>query len=46
MHGVITLAMLASQWRMRLMPGHRIELDPHITLRSRHGMPMILERRK
>ncbi len=46
MQGVLTIATLARRWRMRLVPGHRIELDPHITLRSRYGMPMILERRK
>jgi cytochrome P450 len=44
--GVLTIATLARRWRMRLVPGHRIELDPHITLRSRYGMPMILDRRK
>jgi cytochrome P450 len=46
MQGVLTIATLASRWRMRLVPGHRIELDPQITLRSRHGMPMKLERRR
>jgi cytochrome P450 len=46
MQGVLTIATLARRWRMRLVPGHRIALDPHITLRSRYGMPMILERRK
>jgi cytochrome P450 len=45
MQGVLTIATLASRWRMRLVPGHRIELDPQITLRSRYGMPMKLERR-
>ena len=45
MQGVLTIATLARRWQMRLVLGHRIELDPHITLRSRYGMPMILERR-
>src|SRR5438477_1233419 len=45
MQGVLTIATLARRWQMRLVPGHRIELDPHITLRSRYGMPMKLERR-
>ncbi|PYI59786.1 MAG: cytochrome P450 [Verrucomicrobia bacterium] len=45
MQGVLTIATLARRWQMRLVPGHRIELDPHITLRSRCGMPMKLERR-
>jgi cytochrome P450 len=45
MQGVLTIATLARRWQMRLVPRHRIELDPHITLRSRYGMPMIIERR-
>ena len=43
---LLIIATLASRWRMRLVAGHRIELEPQITLRSRYGMPMILERRK
>src|SRR5260370_771749 len=43
---LLTIATLASGWRMRLVPGHRIELEPQVTLRSRYGMPIILERRK
>lgn len=46
MKGVLAISTLARNWEMRVMPGHRIELDPHITLRSRYGMPMKLERRK
>ena len=43
--GLLTIAILASRWRMRLVPGHRIELEPQITLRPRYGIPMTLERR-
>lgn len=43
---LLVIATLASRWRMRLVAGHRIELEPRITLRSRYGMPMILERRR
>jgi len=43
---ILVISTLARGWQMRVVPGHRIELDPHITLRSRYGMPMILERRK
>jgi len=43
---LLTIATLARGWRMRLVPGHRIELEPQVTLRSRYGMPMTLERRK
>jgi cytochrome P450 len=46
MQGVLVIAILARRWQMRLVPGARIELEPEITLRSRHGMPMTLERRR
>lgn len=42
---LLTIGTLASRWRMRLATGHRIELEPQVTLRSRYGMPMTLERR-
>ena len=45
MEGILILATLAQQWRMRLVPGYRAALWPVITLRPRHGMPMMLERR-
>ncbi len=44
--GMLVMATLAGRWRMKVVPGHRIELEPRITLHSRHGMPMILEKRK
>ena len=46
MAGMLVISTLARQWRMRVVSGHRIKLDPHITLRSRYGMPMVLEHRK
>ncbi len=45
MEGILILATLAQQWRMRLVPGYRADLWPAVTLRPRNGMPMILERR-
>jgi cytochrome P450 len=45
MEGVILLASLARHWRLRLVPGHRIELHPLHLLRAKHGMLMRLERR-
>jgi cytochrome P450 len=45
MEGVLVLATLAQQWRLRLVPGHPIELQPLVTLRPKYGMKMILERR-
>jgi cytochrome P450 len=44
--GVLVIATIAQRWRMRLVPGHPVEMEPLITLRPKHGMRMILERRK
>lgn len=44
--GMLMIAILAKRWRMRVIPGHRVELEPQLTLCSRYGMPMILKRRK
>lgn len=43
--GVLLLATLGQRWRFRLAPGHRVETQPLITLRARHGMRMIAEPR-
>ena len=40
MEGVILLATLARRWRLRLLPGHPVEMLPQHLLRSRHGMMM------
>ncbi|HEY8165577.1 MAG TPA: cytochrome P450 [Gemmatimonadaceae bacterium] len=45
MEGVLLIATLAQRWKMRLVPDHPVELKPLITLRPKHGMKMILERR-
>jgi len=45
MEGVLLIAALAQKWRMRLVPGHPVEVQPLITLRPKHGMRMILEKR-
>jgi cytochrome P450 len=42
---VLILATVAQQWDLRLVPGHRVELQPLITLRPKHGMRMTLVRR-
>ena len=42
---ILILATLAQGWRMRLVPGHRVELLPLINLRPKFGMRMVLERR-
>jgi cytochrome P450 len=45
MEGVLLLATLGAQWRLRLVPGHRVETRALITLRARYGMEMLVERR-
>src|SRR5574338_564275 len=45
MEGVILLATIAQRWRLRLVPGHPIALQPIITLRPKHGMRMTIEPR-
>jgi cytochrome P450 len=41
----LVLAVLLSRFRLDLEPGHRVALDPLVTLRSRHGMRMRLTAR-
>lgn len=43
--GVLLLAMLARRWRLRLVPGHRVETRALITLRAKYGMRMTVEPR-
>jgi cytochrome P450 len=42
---LVTIAVLAQRWRLRLVQGHAVALQPQITLRPRYGMRMTLERR-
>ncbi|GIW08737.1 MAG: cytochrome P450 [Dehalococcoidia bacterium] len=41
----LLLATLAQRWRARLVPGHRVDILPAVTLRPRFGMRMTLSRR-
>lgn len=41
----LIVATLAQRFRPRLVPGHRVEAWPLITLRPRFGMPMFIEPR-
>ena len=41
----LIVATLAQRYRLHLVPGHRVEPWPLITLRPRFGMPMMIERR-
>ncbi len=45
MEGVISVATIASKWKMRPVPNQRIVPDPLITIRPKHGIRMIMERR-
>ncbi|HVY55955.1 MAG TPA: cytochrome P450, partial [Thermodesulfobacteriota bacterium] len=45
MEGVLLLASIASRWKMRLVPGHKVVPDALITIRPKYGMKMIVERR-
>lgn len=44
MEGVLLLAAIAQQWRLRLVPGHPVAHHALMTLRTRYGMKMIAER--
>ena len=43
--GTLLLATLAQRWRMELAAGQRVAMKPMITLRTRHGMRMVLRSR-
>ena len=45
MEGVLVLATLAQRWKLRLVPEHRVEPEPLITLRPKFGMRMIVKER-
>lgn len=46
MEGVLVLATIARHWRFTLKPGHKIGLNPNVTLRPLGGMPMTAHRRE
>ena len=43
--GVLSLATLAQRWRLLVVPGQRIALQPQLTLRARNGIVMKLQPR-
>ena len=45
MEGVLLLATIAQEWKLSLVPGHRVEPEPLITLRPKYGMRMQVESR-
>ena len=44
MEGTLALASLAKDWAPQTAEGYRLELFPSITMRPKHGMPMVLRR--
>jgi cytochrome P450 len=46
MEGVLALATIAQRWRLRLVQGHPVALQPIITLRPKFGMRMHVEARE
>jgi cytochrome P450 len=42
----LVVATLAQQWRFELVPGHPVAPQPVVTLRTKHGMKMIANRRR
>jgi cytochrome P450 len=42
---VLVVATIAQQWRLALVPGHPVEPQPLVTLRTKHGMRMTVQRR-
>jgi cytochrome P450 len=46
MEGVLLLATIAQKWKLSLVPGHRVEPEPLITLRPKYGMRMQVELRE
>ena len=43
--GILLLATLARKWKLRLVPGERVETKPMITLRPKFGMRMSITKR-
>ena len=42
---VLVVSTIAQQWKLRLVPGHPVEPQPVVTLRTKHGMKMTLAKR-
>lgn len=43
MEAQLILATIAQRYRLRLMPGHRVEPEVLLTMRPRNGLPMLLQ---
>jgi hypothetical protein len=45
MEGSLVLATIAQKWRLRMVPGHPVQPQALITLRSKFGMQMRVEKK-
>jgi len=45
MEGTLVIAAIARNWKFRLVPGHKVDIKPMITLRPKYGMNMIVRKR-
>ncbi len=45
MEATLVLATMAQRWRLRLIPGQKLEVQPKITLRPKYGIRMVPELR-
>ncbi|MGI9107736.1 MAG: cytochrome P450 [Pyrinomonadaceae bacterium] len=45
MEGTLVIASIARRWRMRLVPDHRVQPHPRITLRPKQGIRMTMLKR-
>jgi hypothetical protein len=47
MEGVFVLATICRHWRLRPAPGapETLPMSPMISLRPKHGVPLVIERR-
>ena len=43
--GVLVLAVIGRRWQPKLSPGHKVELEPLISLRPKYGMRMVPKQR-
>jgi cytochrome P450 len=42
---ILVVATIAQRWKLRLVPGHPVATQPLVTLRTKHGMRMTVEKR-
>lgn len=45
MEGVLLLATIARRWKLRHVAEHKVEMQPLVTLRPKHGMKMVITKR-